>query len=185
MKTLTYENETRLSRRIGNTRLGFTSLLAAGAIIGACSGPSFAQASLVAPDPQSEVTATRQRRSTIEVSNNDRIKAASVEREPAGPTERRVLVHSKSLLVGAAVVEDKLLKRPEFRQLGFVITREESDADFILELRHDLFTMYVFTVVDAKTAVVVLGGKLSSLGGTVAGKVAKRFVKEMPAVAGP
>ena len=137
MKTLTDENESRLSRRIGNTRLGFTWLLAAGAIIGACSGPSFAQASLVAPDPQSEVTATRQRRSTIEVSNNDGIKAASVERQPAGRTERRVLVHSKSLLVRAAVVEDKLLKRPEFRQLGFVITRDESDADSILELRHD------------------------------------------------
>src|SRR5260370_17724599 len=51
--------------------------------------------------------------------------------------------------------------------------------------RHDLFTIYVFTVVDAKTGVVLLSGKLSSLGGTVAGKVAKRFVKEMPASAGP
>jgi len=29
---------------------------------------------------------------------------------------------------------------------------------------------------------VIAGGKLSSLGGTVAGKVAKRFVKEMSAV---
>jgi hypothetical protein len=38
----------------------------------------------------------------------------------------------------------------------------------------------VFTVVDAKTGVVLLSGKLSSLGGRVAGKVAKRFVKEMP-----
>jgi hypothetical protein len=94
-------------------------------------------------------------------------------------------VRSKSLLVRAAVVEDKLLKRPEFRQLGFVLTRDESDADLILELRHDLFTMYVFIVVDAKTSIVVMGGKLSSLGGTVAGKVAKRFVKEMPVSAGP
>jgi hypothetical protein len=32
---------------------------------------------------------------------------------------------------------------------------------------------------------VLLSGKLSSLGGTVAGKVAKHFVKEMPASAGP
>ena len=82
-------------------------------------------------------------------------------------------------------MEEKLLKRPEFHQLGFVLTREESDADLILELRHDLFTMYVFTVVDAKTGVVLIGGKLSSLGGTVAGKVAKRFVKEIGQALGP
>ena len=92
---------------------------------------------------------------------------------------RRVFVRSKSLLVRAAVVEDKLLKRPEFTQLGFVITRDESDADLVLELRHDLLTKYVFSVVDAKSRTVLASGKLSSLGGTVAGKVAKRFVKEM------
>ena len=79
----------------------------------------------------------------------------------------------------AAVVEDKLLKRPEFKQLGLSITRDESDADIILELRHDLLTMYVFTVVEVKTQTVIAGGKLSSLGGTVADKVAKRFVKVM------
>lgn len=94
-------------------------------------------------------------------------------------------MRSTSLLVGAAVVEDKLLKQTEFRQHGFVLTRDESEADLILELRHDLFTKYVFTVVDAKTGVVLLAGKLSSLGGTVAGKVARRFVKEMPVSVGP
>jgi hypothetical protein len=97
--------------------------------------------------------------------------------ETAAP--RRVFVRSKSLLVRAAVVEDKLLKRPEFTQLGFVITRAESDADLVLELRHDLLTKYVFSVVDVKTQTVQASGKVSSLGGTVAGKVAKRFVKDM------
>lgn len=94
-------------------------------------------------------------------------------------SSRRVFVRSKSLLVRAAVVEDKLLKRPEFKQLGLSITRDESDADIILELRHDLLTMYVFTVVEMKTQTVIAGGKLSSLGGTVADKVAKRFLKRM------
>jgi len=98
---------------------------------------------------------------------------------------RRVFVRSKSLLVRSAVVEDKLLKRPEFKQLGFSITRDEADADIILELRHDLLTMYVFTVVEVKTQTVIAGGKLSSLGGTVAGKVAKRFVKAMSAANQP
>jgi len=92
---------------------------------------------------------------------------------------RRVFVRSKALLVRAAVVEEKLLKLPEFSQLGLAITRDESDADIILELRHDLLTKYVFTAVDTRTQTVIAGGKVSSLGGTVGGKVAKRFVKEI------
>jgi hypothetical protein len=95
------------------------------------------------------------------------------------PPTRRVFVHSTSLLVRAAVVEDKLLKSSEFKQMGFLITRDPLEADLVLELRHDLLTKYVFTVIDAKTMTVIAGGKLSSVGGTVAGKVAKRFVKEM------
>jgi hypothetical protein len=98
------------------------------------------------------------------------------------PQTRKVFVRSTSLLVRAAVVEDKLLKNSEFKKAGFVITRDPRDADLVLELRHDLLTMYVFTVVDLKTMNVIAGGKLSSLGGTVADKVAKRFVKEMSAV---
>jgi len=94
-------------------------------------------------------------------------------------TAKIIHVTSTSLLVGATVVEDKLQKRSEFQQLGLVITRDEHGADLILELRHDLFTMYVFTVIDPKTQVVVASGKLSSLGGTVAGKVAERFMKRL------
>jgi hypothetical protein len=98
---------------------------------------------------------------------------------------RRVFVRSTSLLVRAAVVQDKLLKDSEFKQQGYVITRDPRDADLLLELRHDLLTMYVFTVTDVKSMTVIAGAKLSSLGGTVAGKVAKRFVKEMSAVNNP
>src|SRR5437867_247796 len=68
---------------------------------------------------------------------------SAIDEPPRGEqrsSTRRVFVRSKSLLVRSAVVEDKLLKRAEFRQLGFSITRDESDADIILELRHDLLT---------------------------------------------
>jgi hypothetical protein len=90
-----------------------------------------------------------------------------------------IYVRSSSLLVGNSVVEDKLQKRPEFSQLGLVITRDPDAADLILEVHHDLFTKYVYTAVDARSNIVVAGGKLSSLGGTVAGKIAKRFLKQM------
>jgi hypothetical protein len=145
------------------------------AMVFAGAGVAFAQSSIDAAASANEDTATRPRRLTVEQPREERKQHL----------ERRIFVRSTSLFVGRAVLEDKLIKRPQFNQLGFGITRDESDADLILELRHDVFTMYVFTVVDAKTGVVLLSGKLSSLGGTVAGKVASRFVKEMPVRAGP
>ena len=158
-------------------------VLIANAIIGVSAIGVYAQTPTAASAPPGEAAATRQRRLTTERLIKD--EGAVVERPAESRTERRIFVSSTSLLVRAAVVEDKLLKRPEFKQLGFVITREKSAADLVLELRHDLFTKYVFTVVDAKTQTVLAGGKLSSLGGTVAGKVAKRFVKEMMRRSGP
>ena len=105
------------------------------------------------------------------------MRTATAER-PA-PAPRKVFVRSEALLVRAAVVEDKLMKRAEFNQLGLVLTRNEADADIILELRHDVLTKYVYSAVDTKTQTVIAGGKVSSLGGTVAGKVAKRFLKQL------
>ena len=116
---------------------------------------------------------------TIAVTAVQRLPLPETSQREARLTERRVFVRSKSLLVRGAVVEEKLLRLPEFKQLGFVITRDESDADIVLELRHDLLTKYVFSVVDARSQTVIAGGKLSSLGGTVADKVAKKFVKRM------
>ena len=92
---------------------------------------------------------------------------------------RVIFVRSHSVLVKGAVVEDKLQKHPQFEQFGLLITRDASAADLILELRHDLFTKYVYTAVESKTQIVVASGKLSSLGGTVADKVAKRFLQQM------
>lgn len=105
------------------------------------------------------------------------LRTMTTERSAAAP--RRVFVRSEALLVRAAVVEDKLMKRAEFNQLGLVLTRNAGDADIILELRHDVLTKYVYSAVDTRTQTVIAGGKVSSLGGTVAGKVAKRFLKQL------
>lgn len=159
-------------------RLTYLRMLAVVTLITICSAAGLAQDSVAKSLPQqSDTAATRQRRTSSESEDATIVFGAKTEVQvKAG---RRVFVRSTSLLVRGAVVEDKLLKQAEFQQLGFVITREFSEADFILELRHDLFTKYVFTVIDAKTELVLAGGKLSSVGGTVAGKVARRFVKEM------
>ena len=92
---------------------------------------------------------------------------------------KTIFVKSTSLLVGTSVIEDKLKKRREFQALGLLITRDVDAADLILEVEHDLFTMYTYTVIDSRSQVLVASGKLSSLGGTVAGKVAERFMKQL------
>jgi hypothetical protein len=90
-----------------------------------------------------------------------------------------IYVKSSSLFVSSEVVEEKLLRRSEFQAMGLMVTRDAAAADIILELRHDVFTKYVYTATDPKTNVVIAGGKLSSLGGTVAGKLAERFLKQL------
>jgi hypothetical protein len=90
-----------------------------------------------------------------------------------------IYVRSTSLLVGVPVIEEKLQKRPEFAQLCLVITRDIEEADLVLVVEHDLFTKYVYTAIHKDTNIVVASGKLSSLGGTVGGKVAKRFLKQV------
>ena len=159
-------------------RLSHLRILAVFTLIAICSAAGLAQDTVgKSPPQQSDTAATRQRRTASE--SEDAVIVFGAKPETPGKVGRRVFVRSTSLLVRGAVVEDKLLKQAEFQQLGFVITREWSEADLIIELRHDLFTKYVFTVIDAKTQLVLAGGKLSSVGGTVAGKVARRFVKEM------
>ena len=92
---------------------------------------------------------------------------------------RYIYVKSSSVLVGVSVIEEKLQKRAEFSRMGLVITRDGAAADLMLEVDHDVFTKYVYTAIDSKRKIVVASGKLSSLGGTVADKVAKRFLKQV------
>ena len=92
---------------------------------------------------------------------------------------KMIYVKSTSLLVRPPVIEEKLQSRKEFSQLCLVITRDVEEADLILVVQHDVFTKYVYTAIHKDTNIVVATGKLSSLGGTVAGKVAKRFMKQV------
>jgi hypothetical protein len=81
-------------------------------------------------------------------------------------------------------LEAALLDRKGFTELGFVITKEESLADLILadliiDVDHArLQTRFPFSVVDTKTRTVVASGNVSSLFGTVAGKIANSFIKQ-------
>jgi hypothetical protein len=94
-----------------------------------------------------------------------------------------IYVRKKSVYFKAPELENELRKRPEFQRWGLAITRNEADADLIIEVGRKVFTTrFIYTVIDPRTDIVVTTGKLSSVGGTLATKIAKRFIEQMQQV---
>ena len=94
-----------------------------------------------------------------------------------------IYIRKKSLYFKAPELENELRKRPEFQRWGLAITRNESDADLIIEVGRKVFTTrFVYSVIDPRTDILVTSGKLSSLGGTLSTKLAKRFIEQMQRV---
>jgi hypothetical protein len=91
-----------------------------------------------------------------------------------------IYIRKKSVYFKAPELENELRKRPEFQRWGLAITRNEADADLIIEVGRKVFTTrFIYSVIDPRTDIVVTSGKLSSVGGTLATKIAKRFIEQM------
>ena len=91
-----------------------------------------------------------------------------------------IYIRKKSVYFKAPELENELRKRQEFQRWGLAITRNEADADLIIEVGRKVFTTrFIYTVIDPRTDIVVTSGKLSSVGGTLATKIAKRFIEQM------
>jgi hypothetical protein len=118
---------------------------------------------------------------------------ADVQKDPPAilTAARVIYVYSRTVFVKSEVIENELLKRREFQQAGLLITKDPKAADLTMEVRRsNLTTEYPYVVVDTKTKLVVASGKVNSLFGTAAGKIAKEFMKQvkearMPAAAKP
>lgn len=118
----------------------------------------------------------RLRLNTMQRSDADAVK------EPAAilTAAHIICVRSRTAFVKSEVIENELLKRVEFQQAGLLITKDPSSADLILEVRRSNFTTeYPYVVVDSKTRLVVASGKVNSLFGTAAGKIARGFMKQV------
>jgi hypothetical protein len=118
------------------------------------------------------------------VSSSDQVSASNATpiTDPATILRRAKLIYirKKSVYFKAPELENELRKRPEFGRWGLLITRNDADADLIIEVGRKVFTTtFVYTVIDPRTDIVVLTGKLSSLGGTLATKIAKRLIEQM------
>jgi hypothetical protein len=97
-----------------------------------------------------------------------------------------IFIRSKSVYFKASTLENSLLQQDEFQQWGLVITREESDADLIIEVGRKVFTTsFIYSVIDPRNKRVVASGRVNSIGGTVEGKITDSFMKKMRSVRQP
>ena len=95
---------------------------------------------------------------------------------------RFVLVRSDSAFVSGREVEDSLRKRKEFQAWGMVITRNEAQADLIIEItRKPLTRRFTFSVLDPRTSEVVTSGKTRSVlfGKKISNKIAEKFANRV------
>jgi hypothetical protein len=100
-------------------------------------------------------------------------------------TARTICVVSKSDFINAREVEDALRKRKEFQAWGMVITRNEMQADLVLEVSRKAFTRrFTFTVFDPRTMTLVTSGKTRSVlfGKKISNKIAEKFANRVKVV---
>ena len=109
-----------------------------------------------------------------------RLTQASADPSQILAAARLLYVHSRTALVKSEVIESELRKRAEIQQSGLLITKDMKTADLIMEVRRSNFTTeYPYVVIDTKTKIIVASGKVNSLFGTAAGKIAKGFSKQL------
>lgn len=91
-----------------------------------------------------------------------------------------IFIRTKTSYFKPAALEQSLLDRNEVQIWELVFTREEANADLIIEVDRKLFTnKFVYSVIDPCTNTVLISGKIGSLGGTVEGQIANGFVKRL------
>jgi len=89
-------------------------------------------------------------------------------------------ITSDTFYVKKEELEKGLLNREEFEKWGLLVTHNQSDADAILYVRRAAFqNNFPYTVTDRETGIVIMGGEVNSLFGTVPGKIAGDIVNKL------
>ena len=112
--------------------------------------------------------------------NCERAKELGTDLQSILTNAHSLFVRSHAPYVRAHEVENSLLKHHKFAALHIALTRDEPNADLVLELGHKyLTTRFFFTVTASCAQIVVASGSVSSLFGTVDKKVADSFIKQV------
>ncbi len=109
--------------------------------------------------------------------------------ETATRTPKEMLATAKSIHIlsysnyaPSQAIIAALQKSENFQALDIVITEAPKNADLIFEIdRAPFTTRYAFTVKDRQTSIIVASGHVTSLFGTVPGKVTSSLVKQIKA----
>jgi hypothetical protein len=97
-----------------------------------------------------------------------------------------IYVNSQSAFVKNKAMISALNDHKELRDYGLAVTDSASSADLMLSIDRAPFTIeYSFTVIHQRSRIVVASGHVNSLFGTVPGKVASSFAKQLKAAHQP
>jgi hypothetical protein len=95
---------------------------------------------------------------------------------------RTIFIRAKSVYFKPTALENSLLQQDEFQQWEIAVTRDETDADLIIEVGRKVYTTsFIYSVIDPKTSRVIASGRVNSIGGTVEGKITDSLMKKLRA----
>lgn len=175
----------QLSRRLSNVNLNcFMLALVFAAACAAASGAQVSPPVLKRQGAEQQQRQAPQNNQDDDDDDADEVFAPPAAVDPAAVLRkaRFVLVRSDSAFVSGREVEDSLRKRKEFQAWGMVITRNEAQADLIIEItRKPLTRRFTFSVLDPRTSEVVTSGKTRSVlfGKKIPNKIAEKFANRV------
>lgn len=93
-------------------------------------------------------------------------------------------IESDSTLISEKMMENSLMKKPEFERWKLAIVKEPKTADIMINVEHQLFTFdYRFTMSDRRTSIVLASGKVTVWDGkTASDKFAKIIIAKLKAL---
>ena len=173
----------QLSPGLSNVKL--TCFILALLLSAACASSARAQGS--PPVLKKQQGAQQRQQAAQDIDNDDddgEVTPPPAAVDPASVLRRArfVFVRSDSAFVSGREVEDSLRKRKEFQAWGMVITRNEAQADLVIEItRKPLTRRFTFSVLDPRTSEVVTSGKTRSVlfGKKISNKIAEKFANRV------
>ncbi len=90
-------------------------------------------------------------------------------------------ISSDSVLISEKMMENALMKMPEFANWKLAIIKDHKNADILINVEHQLFTFdYRYTMTDRKTSIVLASGKVTVWDGKIASrKFAEKIVAKL------